>query len=572
MMMSGFSGVWRRGDGPPRGRAWGAGAWHLDRDLTVGFAGEIYDLPALRRRWSLPPDASASAVLGAAWRHEGEAGLARIDGMFACALADGGSLRLYRHGSGIHDLYVHDGLQMVAFATHIDALLALPGVPRQLSRRALHEYLRFLDIAAPETIYEGVQALPDGAGWHWWPSSRLPEPFAPAHEKEPLPIDFDAATYDAQQRLTHAIARRIEGARRPASFLSGGVDSALIATLARDARPDLVTLTVGFDGERYDESQAAKRIARHLGLAHEVWRFDHDEHVAAFERLMPTLAQPMADPAAASTLLAFERARERFDVIVDGTGADEAMGAMPPRHVRIAVGWASLLPHPLRRASVKALRALPPLAGYAPILDFEHPAEMSIRWRGFPRAEVEALAGGPVSFEHTAYFRAFARYGRREHYARASALQDAAPCHRLTEAARSSAAPVRFPFWDRTVDLRLRALPEAWRHAPGQPKRLLRALLACHVPPALWDAPKHGFDFPLAAFLAARDHALVRRYLDPARWDGEAVLRADAVRRLLQRYLAGDGCVVFRVWALVVLGAWLEARPQPLSLAREAGA
>ncbi|HET9645559.1 MAG TPA: asparagine synthase-related protein, partial [Burkholderiaceae bacterium] len=475
-MVCGFSGTWRRGDGPPRGRAWGAAVWHAERELTLGFAGEIYDLPALRRHWSLPPDAAASAVLSAAWRHEGEAGLARIDGMFACALADAGSLRLYRHGSGVHDLYVHDGPQAVAFATDIDALLALPGVPRQLSRRALHEYLRFLDVAAPETIYQGVQAMPDGAGWHWRPGARLAEPFAPADVTEPQPIDFDAAIDDAQQRLTHAIARRLEGGRRPASFLSGGVDSALIAALAAHSRPDLTTLTVGFDGERYDESPAARQIARHLGLAHEVLRFDHDEHVDAFERLMSSLAQPMADPATTSTLLAFERARERFDIILDGTGADEAMGAMPPRHVRIAVGWASLLPQPLRRAGVKALRALPPLVGYAPILDFEHPAEMSIRWRGFPRADVAALAGGFVSFDHTTYFRAFARCGRRDHYARASALQDAAPCHRLTEAVRGSAAPVRFPFWDRNVDRRLRALPEAWRHVPGQPKRLLRAL------------------------------------------------------------------------------------------------
>ena len=100
------------------------------------------------------------------------------------------------------------------------------------------------------------------------------------------------------------------------------------------------------------------------------------------------------------------------------------------------------------------------------------------------------------------------------------------------------------------------------RYLPGQPKRILRALLARYVPPQIWDLPKHGFDFPLQQFLAADDHALVRRYLEAGGWLDRGLLRADLVRSYARQFIAGDRRLAFRVWALAVLGAWLENHEQ----------
>ena len=91
----------------------------------------------------------------------------------------------------------------------------------------------------------------------------------------------------------------------------------------------------------------------------------------------------------------------------------------------------------------------------------------------------------------------------------------------------------------------------------------MRALLARYVPIALWDLPKHSFDFPLQAFLSAQDHALVRRHLDRERWQAWGLLDAQIVWDYAQRFIAGDRRLMFRVWALVVLSAWLEAHAGP---------
>jgi len=287
-------------------------------------------------------------------------------------------------------------------------------------------------------------------------------------------------------------------------------------------------------------------------------RFSRNQYLAAFERLARHLEQPIADPATPATLLAFDHCRERFDAVLDGTGADEAAGAMPPRHVRLAVEYGSLLPPGLRRGLVRAMRAVPGVSGYTPILDFEHPSDTMIRWRGFTRPEIEALCGEPVSFADTAFYRAFARFPRGAHFERYSALLDTMPSDRLSQSALITGMRVRYPFFDAETNRFLRQLRTDWRWLPEQPKRILRALLARYVPSQIWDAPKHGFDFPLQQFLAADDHALVRRYLLQGRWLDRRLLQPDGVRSYARRFMAGDLRLAFRVWALVMLGAWLE--------------
>lgn len=539
-----------------------AGGSHQDR--AASFAGYVTNLTDLRAALSLPTDASAEQVLLAGLRNWSGELFARMDGAFSIAIHDGADLHLYRHPSGLTGLFhgrAEDG--RVVFASGLDAFCGVPGAPRRLGRPALHAYLRFLDLAAPATICEGVQAVEPGQRLHWVGVAQVPDDERPTTATERPPADFDAAADRLDTMLGRAAADAMpHWCPRSAAFLSGGVDSALLCAVAARQRPDLTALTVGFDGAQFDETPVATRIAAHLGLRHEVLRFSRQEVLGAFDRLARGMDQPMADPATMATVLAFDHCKERFDVVLDGTGADEAVGAMPPRHVRLAVGVGNLVPGMLRRWLVRGMRHVPALAGYTPILDFEHPAETLMRWRGFTRVEIEELCGEPVSLEETQFYRTFARFPRRAHYERYSALLNAMPCDRLTQAMKLTGLRVRFPFCARDVDGFLRQLPTEWRHLPGQPKRILRELLARYVPREVWDGPKHSFDFPLHDFLAGEGYALVRRHVLEGRWLDRGLLRPEVVRRYVRAYIGGDRRLMFRVWALVVLGAWLDAHEE----------
>jgi asparagine synthase (glutamine-hydrolysing) len=96
------------------------------------------------------------------------------------------------------------------------------------------------------------------------------------------------------------------------------------------------------------------------------------------------------------------------------------------------------------------------------------------------------------------------------------------------------------------------------RFAEGQEKRILREILARYVPRQIWDAPKHGFDFPFQAFLAADNYALARMYIESDASPLVELFKPDFMRSYLKRFIAGDTSLAFKIWTFVVLAIWLD--------------
>lgn len=536
---------------------------------AVLLHGELDNRQALAEALGLDPAATGAAVLLAGWRRWSTGLFERLDGVVALAVRDGDRLALYRDPSGLSELYLQADGERLILSTDLGTLAGLPGSVVRLGPHTVQEYLRFLEIAAPGTVYDGIAAVEEGTVLQW-PASAPAAPAASAAASVPgraaaasAADELGAAVDELDTLLNRSIRAQLADAARPAAFLSGGIDSALLCAIAARQRPELTAVTVGFDDASLDEAPLAGRIAAHLGIAHQVVRFDRAAHIDALARLGTAAGQPMADPSAPSTLLAFEHCHRHFDAVLDGSGADEALGLMPPRHARVAVAWSSLMPPRLRAGLARALRATPPLAGYARLLDFAHPLDTLTRWNGFGAAEIAALTGSRVDLAGSRMHRVFARFPRHAHFERYSALVDAMGSTRLSQGMALAGCTVRFPFWSRDTNRFLRQLRPDLRWLPGQPKRILRALLARYVPAPIWDQPKRGFTFPLHDFLACEDHHLVRRYLRAAAWHDRGWLSAAAVDDVARRFIAGDTRLLFRVWGLVVLGAWLEGHGEP---------
>ncbi|WP_295429833.1 asparagine synthase C-terminal domain-containing protein [uncultured Thiodictyon sp.] len=476
----------------------------------------------------------------------------------------GRRLCLFRDDSASQDLYYRTlpggG---VAFSDDLDLLVTSPGGAPHLSRRGLHEYLRFLDIATPNTLYAGVRSPEPGVELIVEPN-RAPRSAPRLPPPRPLvPQVLEEAATALDRLLDDAVRARMPAAGTVIAFLSGGVDSALIAALAAAAAPGrILAYTLGFEDSACDEAPIAARIAAHLGLPHRVLRPTMAEYRAAFDDWTAAISHPFADPAALPTLLAFRDARRLGAVALDGTGADELIGILPAPHRRKAVWLATLAPRVLRRAAARLCGALGPLAGLYPLVEFDDPQEFLIRWRGWPRRELERLCAEPVSLAHTRFYRTYRDFRPGQHFARFSRLMATQPDDRIHEASRLTGLAVRFPFFDARLGAFVRALPVAMRYPPAQPKRILKAALARRVPRDLWDQPKHGFDFPFTDFLALDDYALPRHYLSPERVralsQAGAGLDPRVVAETLERLRAGGREVAFRVWALTVLSAWIE--------------
>lgn len=529
--------------------------------MSVAFTltGHIHNAATLLQELGLPSHAPVDALLRAGWETWSDGLLARLDGVFSLAVRERDRLVLYRDPSGLRGLYWWRDAAGAIVATARLAHESERAPRATLDRLALQEYLRFLEVAPSRTLLAGVSAVEPGQALAGPLEGALRPLACSPRPGETATGPFETAVDGLQDHLSQAVAAPLVPARRAAAFLSGGIDSTLLCALAARIRPDLTAVTVGFDDPALDEAGAAARVCAALGIAHEVLRFDRGQMLQAFDRLARLSDQPVADPAAMATVLAFEACRERFDVVLDGTGADEAVGLMPPRHVRLAVAHTSRVPRPVRRVLAQALNASAYLRGHTPLLDFDHPADTMARWNGFTPDEIAALGLGPADLRGTLFHRTFARHGRHDHFQRYSALLEAMTCERVQQALAITEAPVRFPFWTAGVNRFLRRLDRSHRWQPGRPKRILRGLLARLLEPSVWDAPKRGFTFPLRQFLVADDHALLRRHLSRAAWRRRGLLRPEYVDRLAERFVGGDARLTFRVWALVVLGAWLDA-------------
>lgn len=501
--------------------------------------------------------------IAAAYRTEGHAWIWRLVGQFALVLWDGArnELALYRDDSSARSLYYHalsnGGL---VFSDRLDLLVACPLVPRRLSANGLHEYLRFLDISSPNTIYDAVASTEPGRlcvhGRHGLHYRERPAPEAGAIASWTL----DEAAAELDLHLARAVASRIRDSDSIVTFLSGGVDSAYLCTLASAQHTGpLTALTVGFSDPVLDESAIAARIAAYLGIRHRVLRFSLPEYRAAFEELAARSEYPFADPAGLPSLLAFRAARDFSNVALDGTGADTLLGIMPARHQRIAVQYAARLPYPVRQSIAQLMARLPWFRDYRALLDFGDAEEVLIRWQGFSRRDLEFLCGRSVSLADTRFYRVFRGFPRAAHFDRYSALLSHLPDDRIHVTANLTGLRVRFPFFDPTVEQCVRAMDLDVRYQAGEHKHVLKQALARRMPRAIWDLPKHGFDFPFDALLADADCSLVRQVMDPDAMQRLGCARSLDLLQTMRGFIAGDRRQRFRVWALTVLAAWLIA-------------
>jgi len=273
--------------------------------------------------------------------------LARLRGMFAFALVDFRARRVHlvRDRLGLKPLvYARIGASLAFGSTVRSVLPWLPAECRTFAPEAIDAYLAHRYIPAPRTVFTHVARLPNGhrleyrldtgelAQRRYWTPDTASEPRSDA---------------DCQQLLDEAIELRLVADRPLGLFLSGGVDSATIATrLAATGHAGMRAFTAAFPGSPYDESADAHATARALGL--------HGEDVVMpgairdeFAQVVAALDEPFADPSAFPTWYLARGAAASVKVVLGGDGGDELFGGYKRIAKHRRNGWRRGLRLPL---------------------------------------------------------------------------------------------------------------------------------------------------------------------------------------------------------------------------------
>jgi asparagine synthase (glutamine-hydrolysing) len=517
-------------------------------DLALVFNGEIYNQHELRQELEAQGvtlhSRSDTEVMLEGFRRWGHLLWGRLNGIFAVACWEPKARRLTlaRDGFGVKPLLWQRTNWGCAFGSELSAFETAGLASRQrVSPEGLERYALWGAVAAPYTLLAGVEVFPAGCWAQWqpggtWHIERFANPLPLPAENGSAPALADADPRDPrealaglQSRLRQAVRRQAIGDRPVGLFLSGGLDSGLLAALLRQQQGGAIcSVSVGFRDlpGAVDESPLAARTAEHLGLEHHGLTIGREELDGGFDPFLAAIDQPSID--GFNGHLVTQAASDiGMRVAFSGLGADELFG-----------GYG----HMALRSCSRLLRVRQ-IHGHG------------LGWRTRRRLRRERAQLLPIAKSgppDRAHLRDACLLELRGYMADTLLRDgDAVTMHRGLE--------LRVPFLDPDLAAYALALPEDLQRAEG-PKGLLRRIARPLLPPEVLDAPKRGFNLALAPWLLERDRFAPTR-----------------ITRLLRQQLEAQGLTaptraVWTSWGLlratgrwgpywrwVVLAEWLAA-------------
>ncbi len=549
--------------------------------------GEIYNYRELRRELESLGRTfgteSDTEILLAGWRHWGEGLLDRLVGMFAFALWDpnDGALVLARDRFGKKPLLYADDGGRLSFASELVALDCLRDTRDGIDAAALRLLFSLRYLPDPSSIRPGVVSLPPGhmlrldahgvTVTRWYDLAAQPRPDYASD---------DDALGDLVARFDAAVADRLVADVPLGVFLSGGIDSALVAASMARHGGTVKSFTVGFEGAApyYEERPAARRLAAHLGTSHTEVAVGAGEALAALDAVFDGLDQPFADSSAIPMYLLARETRRAVTVALSGDGADEVFGGYRKYRAERYAALYQAIPAWLRTSVIEPLVAALPESKTHPLLEgFRRLRRFAAHAGAAPAARQAGLnrlldsgdldrlfcapAPAPDLEALVASLRAAAGTDDPVNAMLAADIGLGLPGDMLVKVDRMSMAnglEVRCPFLDHRVVECAAAMPGRLKLGRDGGKIALRRAFADRLPAEVFRRPKKGFELPIAEWLTGPLGDRTRRAIDPERLRRQGLFRPELPRAWYDALVSRRDDTSEALWTLVAFQAWYE--------------
>jgi len=553
---------------------------------TIVFNGEVFNFRELKDEL---PDVvfattSDTEVLLHLYIRYGEAMLNRLNGFFAFAIhdRDTDSLFLARDRMGIKPLLVYQDGDALIFGSEMKALMAF-GIPKEIDRTSQFLYHQFNYTPFPHTIFKGVLEVEPGT---WWKIENRKSKIVLRESFWTLPTPSSpktSLTYQtAQQKLIDlmrlSVQRRMVSDVPLGSFLSGGIDSSVIATLAAEQTDKLRTFSIGYaDEPHFDETKYAEAVAKRIGSEHTVFKLKNDDLFANLHAVLDYLDRPFADSSCLPVYILCKETRKHVTVALSGDGADELFSGYNKHaaEFRARSGGGA-------NAAIAALRPLwhllpssrnskwgntvRQLRKFSDGLNLS-PADRYWSWASFlPEKDVAELMGEDIhlSEEYLLRKKTLTEELRGTHGMDEMLHADLHQVLRndmLTKVDLMSMAnslEVRVPFLDHEVVEFACSLPEHFKINSQMRKRIVQDAFRPMLPPELYQRPKQGFEVPLLKWFRTELRSMLHDDLLNVNFIAEQGMFSPVkVRSLLQKLDFNDpGDAATHVWNLMVFQHW----------------
>jgi asparagine synthase (glutamine-hydrolysing) len=574
-----------------------------DGTVWITYNGEIYNFAELRCELESKGHQFAShtdtEVIVHLYEEEGPECVKRLNGMFAFAICDlrsgAPTLFLARDHFGIKPLYYFHQGKPFAFASEIKGLLQIPELEAELDPQSLHQYLTFLWVPDPKTMFRRILKLPAGHYailrngelriQQYWDLTVPPANHRYARSEAEL-------AEEVRERFRKSVEAQMVSDVPIGAFLSAGLDSSSIVAMMRQATEQPVrTYTITFPskyrvGENtLDDPEVATRLARHLGCENQRIVVE-PQVIDLLPKLVWHMDEPTADPAIIPAYLVCREARKKATVLLSGVGGDELFAGYR-KHV--AHYWSQAyarLPSLLRLAAERTLAGLPSFRGTslkggvrlakkmarsASLSPVDRFIANSTYLDGMQKSSLytgdfaaEACMLDPAG-EHVAAFERVqhADFLQQMLYLDTKIFMTSLNLTYNDKMSMASSVELRVPFLDREL-----AEFVAWNVPPHlklkgflrpTTKYILRRAMRDILPAEVLRQPKAGFAAPVDYWLAHDLRTMVDDLLSPAQLRKRGMFRPEAVQRFVHEHRTGRQDWSMQLWQFLTLELWMQA-------------
>jgi asparagine synthase (glutamine-hydrolysing) len=573
-----------------------------DGTVWITFNGEIYNFAELRRELKSKGHRFASntdtEVVIHLYEQEGADCVQRLRGMFAFAICDLRSgkpeLFLARDHFGVKPFYyVHRGSKL-AFASEVKALLEVPQIAAEMDLESLHQYLTFLWVPEPKTMFKGIFKLPAGhcATFcdgelkirQYWDLS-----FPLAHAQYPR-SDADLAE-EIRERFRQSVEGQMVSDVPIGAFLSAGLDSSsIVEMMCKAAKQPVRTYTITFPpkyrvGEStLDDPSVPARMARQLGCEHHEIVVEPDV-VELLPRLTWHMDEPTADPAIIAAYLVCREARKQSTVLLSGVGGDELfagyrkhaaqrwadayrrMPAAMRTGIEHGVGALPSLRGTMMKGSVRLAKKMARSASLAPeerfIRDCTYLDGQQKTGLYMPQIQDQLLHSDPAVSHHSSFNRVRgADFLNQMLYLDTKIFMPSLNLNYNDKMSMASSVEVRVPFLDREL-----AEFAAWNVPPNlklkgffRPvtKHIFREAMRDALPAEVLRQPKAGFAAPVDYWLANDLREMVDDLLGETAIRQRGLFEPKAIRRFIDEQRSGAEDWSMQIWQFLTLENWMR--------------
>lgn len=549
----------------------------------IVFNGEIFNYQKIREELIATCQVnftthSDTEVLLYAYIHWKEKAFNKLSGFFAFAIYDSElhELIVVRDRMGVKPLYYYWDDDKFIFASELKAVLSY-NIPKEVDFSSVMTYHTLGYIPAPDTIFSTVKKMEAGTyvkinkentqfnSYYHFPTQEFAQ--RPSWEEAKLEV---------KNLLHESVQDRLISDVPVGAFLSGGVDSSVVVSIAKEYVDDLQTFTIGFENNlMYDESSLAEKVAKHFGTKHTTFKLSSKDIVDSLFYGLDALDEPFADESSLAMYILTKQVKNHVKVALSGDGADELFGGYNKHRAEY---WVHHTPLWMKGA-----------LAVSPLLQMFN-RDRSSYWSNKIRQLVRLKDGMKLSPEDRYYywcsiypdslkcltdtsdsakqeynkrkerFNSYLKIGKSLNHVLYSDLKNVLEGDMLVKVDRMSMAnsvEVREPMLDYRLIEYVNQLPSNYKVTDKENKSILRAAFEDKLPQIIKKAPKHGFDIPLMPIISGQ---MKKWVLDELLSDEfvvqQGVYNPEYIKNLKHQLKEGKQLDQPHIWSIIVFQYW----------------